>query len=216
MRIGNSKSRIQSPKSFTLIELLVVVAIIAVLVALLLPAMVQARDRGKQVLCSSRLRQLGTGFRLYVDDNFGVLPVFEWGNGRRDEIVKKLGVPSQYDLPDVLHCPSDKNQPDNAVYRNQSDWLYLVSYGGNLHLGWEAPGNRHHQVLDQVVNPTNIMLYTDTTFYGWWNCINIWVPADLQAAWLDFRHLKNVNVLFCDLHVGQQTHIFSYFQLWPE
>lgn len=58
-----SKSR-----GFTLIELLVVVAIIAVLIAILLPAVNQARERAKQVTCSSSLRQLATYFAMYNSD----------------------------------------------------------------------------------------------------------------------------------------------------
>jgi len=198
---------------FTLIELLVVVAIIAVLVALLLPVMAKARSRAKQLLCSTHLRQLGTGVSMYANDNHGVLPPFGWGNGCRDEIVHTLGL-SQYELPEVLHCPCDKNHPDHPVYKDQSDWPYLISYGGNNHLGTEAPGGR--QILDNVVSPINVMVYTDITCCNGWNCINIWTTPDMQAAWLDFRHLKNINILFCDLHVGQQDCILSYQQLWPQ
>jgi prepilin-type N-terminal cleavage/methylation domain-containing protein len=55
-------------KGFTLIELLVVVAIIAVLVALLLPALSQAREHAKRVVCSNNLRYIGTRLMMYAQD----------------------------------------------------------------------------------------------------------------------------------------------------
>ena len=54
---------------FTLIELLVVVALIAVLAALLLPALVGARAKSARVACLSQLHQLGLGFALYLGDH---------------------------------------------------------------------------------------------------------------------------------------------------
>ncbi len=64
--------------AFTLIELLVVVAIIAVLVAILLPALNAARETAQGVLCQSNLRQCGTVFQMYIDDNGGFLPYNSW------------------------------------------------------------------------------------------------------------------------------------------
>jgi len=63
-------------RSFTLIELLVVVAIIAVLVSILLPALQNARQQGLMASCAGgRLKQLGVGFLMYADDNHSWFPI---------------------------------------------------------------------------------------------------------------------------------------------
>src|SRR5438132_10663212 len=60
--------------AFTLIELLVVIGIIAILAALLLPAMARAKAQGKSIFCLSNLRQLQAGWLMYVHANNDALP----------------------------------------------------------------------------------------------------------------------------------------------
>ena len=64
----------RSPGAFTLIELLVVIAIIAILAALLLPALGQAKERGLRASCKGNLHQQGTAILIYTGDNGNMLP----------------------------------------------------------------------------------------------------------------------------------------------
>ena len=69
-------------KSFTLIELLVVIAIIAILAAMLLPALQQARSRGKSSACVNNLKGIGTALLMYGNDSGGYTPRSPAGSAR--------------------------------------------------------------------------------------------------------------------------------------
>ncbi|MEI9864181.1 MAG: prepilin-type N-terminal cleavage/methylation domain-containing protein [Limisphaerales bacterium] len=89
-------------RGFTLIELLVVIAIIAILAAMLLPALARAKESGKRIACVNNLRQLGIAAQLYAGDNQGTYPP-RWNLSRwPDKLYDAYGKNVK-----MLLCPSE-------------------------------------------------------------------------------------------------------------
>ena len=94
----------RTTKSFTLIELLVVIGIIAILAAMLMPALNKARDKAHQTTCINQLRQISLAFEMYKSDNRNAYPY--WTSRLYPDYIKSKK---------VFECPKDTNVRANKA-----------------------------------------------------------------------------------------------------
>ncbi len=130
-------------RAFTLIELLIVIGIIAVLVAILLPALAKARDAAHLTICQSNLRQIGAAFQIYAVENSGALPWIttvpppglghDWPNASFVDpwVLIKPSIAN----PAIYICPSDFDPPWNVWW---IDYGYGSTHGDNPPVPWPS------------------------------------------------------------------------------
>jgi prepilin-type N-terminal cleavage/methylation domain-containing protein/prepilin-type processing-associated H-X9-DG protein len=117
----------RSPFGFTLIELLVVIAVIAILAAMLLPALARAKEKGRQTSCINSVRQQTLAVLMYCDDHDGVLPPTAYNDTAGNELDWPVMLDPYLNHVAKIHlCPADPKSQINSYGLNELAFVDLT------------------------------------------------------------------------------------------
>lgn len=233
---GHRRPRVRFRPAFTLIEVLVVVAIIALLVAILLPSLHRAREQGKTTVCSTQIRQLMAAALMYTNEHRGRLPgtgindaplAHHYYNGTRTDYLTWFGtwtVMIDERLTDPQHIAAWRNAPRGGrlwrYYRDEkllrcpsvrkSNGKLSYSTPENVSMAMPDPSGERGglpPMMDKVAHPSAAIQFVDEDETHSLNTISL-DDGFGEPDRFGERHLGRATAAFFDGHA--EAHYFPY------
>lgn len=199
------KKNCASASGFTLLELLVVCTVIGLLVGLLLPAIISARDAARVSQCAGHMRQLGMAVALYSGERDGIFPRSQHSAFANGELVWSRAVARYLGedetrwtnlLRGVYHCPSDSR-------------ARMLSYGVNVYFEL-GPDDDYEgkpstwRYRSEVPHPARTILFAENNSLADHIMPNFWAGLSDVADVAYARHRGSANYVFVDGHVERR------------